>query len=385
VIVRRTGRAGGPLSGVRVVDLTRILAGPFCTMRLGDLGAEVIKIEQPGSGDETRRWGPPFLEGESAYYLSVNRNKKSVAIDLKSPRGKAVLTRLIRQSDILVENFRSGVMAKLGFDAARLARLNRRLITCSITGYDAASRRSRQPSYDLLIQGESGLMDLTGAADGPPTKIGLSLCDIGAGMLAVGAITTALYRRERTGEGERIAINLLDATMSLLAFQAQIALTSDQRVSRLGNLHPTLVPYQAFRTKDGYLNVAVVTDDVWRRFCRAIGKPSLGADRRFARNADRVKRRTALDALLEPVLGAKSSAAWLRAFTKAGVPAGKIRSVREALAQEKGSVATVRHPLIGRLPMAAAPSMFATKGRAVNLPPPLLGEHTDEVLRMLGM
>jgi crotonobetainyl-CoA:carnitine CoA-transferase CaiB-like acyl-CoA transferase len=354
-------------------------------MRLGDLGAEVIKIEQPGSGDETRRWGPPFLHGESAYYLSVNRNKKSVAIDLKSPRGKAVLTRLIRQSDVLVENFRSGVMAKLGFNAARLHRLNPRLITCSITGYAPASRRSRQPSYDLLIQGESGLMDLTGAADGPPTKIGLSLCDISAGMLAVGAITTALYRRERTGKGERIAINLLDATMSLLAFQAQIALVSDQRVSRLGNLHPTLAPYQAFRTRDGYLNVAVVTDEVWQRFCRAIGKPSLGADRRFTRNADRVKRRTALDALLEPVLRTKSSALWLRAFAKAGVPAGKIRSVREALLEEKHTVATVRHPLIGKLPMAAAPSMFGPKGRGKDLPPPLLGEHTDEILGMLGL
>jgi crotonobetainyl-CoA:carnitine CoA-transferase CaiB-like acyl-CoA transferase len=345
----------------------------------------VIKIEQPGSGDETRRWGPPFLSGESAYYLSVNRNKKSVALDLKSRRGKAVLAELIRRSDVLVENFRSGVLSSLGFDAARLRRLNPRLITCAITGYPPKGARSRQPSYDLLIQGESGLMDLTGAPDGPPTKIGLSLCDIGAGMLALAAITTALYRRERTGKGERIAINLLDATMSLLAFQAQIALSSDQSVSRLGNLHPTLAPYQAFRTKDGYLNVAVVTDEVWRRFCRAIGHSVLGVDRRFARNADRVKRRASLDALLEPVLLAKSSAVWLRAFAKAGVPAGRIRSVREALSEEPQTVSTVRHRRIGTLPMAAAPSMFGRKGRVKDLPPPLLGEHTDEVLRMLGL
>jgi formyl-CoA transferase/CoA:oxalate CoA-transferase len=374
-----------PLAGVRVLDLSRILAGPFCTMRLGDLGAEVIKIEQPGVGDETRRWGPPFVNGESAYYLSVNRNKKSVALDLKSPRGRAAVRALIRRSDVLVENFRAGVMKNLGFDYAAARRINPRIIYCSITGYGPRSAKSHLPSYDLLIQGESGLMDLTGFPGGPPTKIGLSLCDIGAGMLALAAITTALYRRERTGRGERIDISLLDATMSLLAFQAQIALSSDLPVTRLGNLHPTLAPYQAFATRDGHLNVAVVSDPVWVRFCRAIGAPRLAADPRFAENAGRVKHRRALNAFLEPVMRKKTSSSWVSIFACAHVPAGRIRTVREALREEPGMVGTLAHPLCGALPTVTFPKVFARGGAGKDAPPPLLGEHTDDVLFSLGL
>jgi crotonobetainyl-CoA:carnitine CoA-transferase CaiB-like acyl-CoA transferase len=380
----RTRRPPLPLAGIRVLDLSRILAGPFCTMRLGDLGADVIKIEQPGSGDETRRWGPPFIKGESAYYLSINRNKRSVTLDLASREGRAVLRKLIATSDVLVENFRAGVMKNFGFDYARARKINPRLIYCSITGYGQQSAKSHRPSYDLIVQAESGLMDLTGFPDGPPTKVGISLCDINAAMLALTAITTALYRRALTGDGARIDIGLLDATLSLLAFQSQIALCSDQPVSRLGNLHPTLVPYQVYRTKDGSLTVAVVSDAIWGKFCRAIGSPSLAADPRFATNARRVRNRRALAAILEPVLRARTTGSWTRTFARADVPAGRIRTVREALREEPSIVTTIRHPHCGRLPSVRFPDLFRSGGTLPMGAPPRLGEHTAEVLDALG-
>lgn len=374
----------GPLAGVRVLDLSRILAGPFCTMRLGDLGADVIKIEQPGVGDETRRWGPPFVNGESAYYLSINRNKRSVTLDITSREGRAVLRKLIASSDVLVENFRAGVMKKLGFDYARVRAINPRLIYCSISGYGQRSGKSHRPSYDLIIQGESGLMDLTGSPDGPPTKVGISLCDINAGMLSVAAIALALFRRAANGKGEHIDISLLDATLSLLAFQSQIALSSPQPASRLGNLHPTLAPYQAFRTRDAFLNVAVVNDRVWVAFCRAVGAPRIAADPRFASNRLRVRNRRALDAVLVPIMRKRTSAAWERVFSRADVPAGRIRTVREALDEEPSMVGGLRHPLCGMVRSVRFPKIFAGASKPPAAHPPLLGEHTDVVMRELG-
>ncbi len=373
-----------PLAGVRVLDLSRILAGPFCTMRLGDMGAEVIKIEQPGTGDETRRWGPPFIKGESAYYLSINRNKKSVTLDVASREGRAILRKLIASSDVLVENFRAGVMKNLGFDYARARRINPRLIYCSISGYGQHSRKSHRPSYDLIIQGESGLMDLTGDPQGPPTKTGISICDINAGMTAVAAIALALFRRHETGKGGHIDISLLDATLSLLAFQSQIALSSTLPVSRMGNHHPTLAPYQAFHAKDGYLNIAVVSESVWRSFCRALGRPALAADPRFKENRERVLNRRALDRILEPLIRSRSRSAWELIFARADVPVGRIRTVREALRAERHALSVLRHPLCGPVPSVMFPAVFAGAQRLPASAPPAMGQHTDGVLRELG-
>ena len=373
-----------PLAGVRVLDFSRILAGPFCTMRLGDMGAEVIKIEQPGTGDETRRWGPPFVKGESAYYLSINRNKKSVTLDCTSREGRDILKKLIASSDVLVENFRAGVMKKFGFEFARAKRINPRIIYCSISGYGQQSRKSHKPSYDLLVQGESGLMDLTGDPAGSPTKSGISICDLNAGMTAFAAIALALFRRASTGTGEHIDVSLLDATLSLLAFQSQIALSSGLPVTRMGNLHPTLAPYRTFHAKDGYLNIAVVHEEVWRSFCCAIGKPSLAEDPRFKGNRERVRNRIALDRILEPLIERRTRSAWERIFSRADVPVGRIRSVRQALREERQAVTTLQHRTCGPLPSVNFPALFAGIHRLPAAAPPLLGENTDDVLRELG-
>jgi crotonobetainyl-CoA:carnitine CoA-transferase CaiB-like acyl-CoA transferase len=395
-----------PLSNIRVLDLTRILSGPFCTMKLGDMGAEIIKIEQPGTGDDTRRWGPPFIKGrrlptglsshrvvddsssESAYFLSVNRNKKSLTLDLKSKEGKEILKRLIRRSDVMVENFRVGVMEKLGFGYRRVRRMNPRIIYCSISGYGQTSSRSHVPSYDLIVQGESGLMDLTGFPDGPPTKVGISLADVAAGTLAFEGILLALLQRQKTGKGQCVDISLLDSLLSLFAYQSQIALSSDQPAVRKGNRHPTITPYETYRTKDGYINVAVGSEGLWTSFCKAIERQGLLTDRRFATNSRRVENRQALERVLEPVMEKKSSAAWIRILSAAGIPVGRINSVKDALrtqvVRERGMIANIRHRTLGMLPMVGNPIKLSLYRTACFQAPPLLGEHTNAVLRSLG-
>jgi formyl-CoA transferase/CoA:oxalate CoA-transferase len=370
-----------PLSGVSVLDLSRILAGPFCTMRLGDLGAEVIKIEQPGIGDETRRWGPPFIKGESAYYLSINRNKKSLTLDFKSARGRSILKKLIRQSDVLVENFRVGVLKKFGLDYPSVKRINPKIIYCSITGYGQQSTKSRKPSYDLIIQGESGLMDITGFPGNPPTKAGISIADINAGTVALSAILAALYARSQTGKGAYIDISLLNSTLSLLTFQSQIALSSSNNVTRKGNLHPTLAPYQTFRVKDGYMNIAVVNDSVWKSFCKALNNRTLARDKRFNTNAGRVQHHSKLEELLRPLLRTKSRKQWERIFSVADVPMGMIQSVPDALKMENKMLIDVLHPVIGKLAMVS--DAFGLPKKPFTHPP-LLGEHTNKILRTLG-
>ena len=375
-----------PLRGITVLDLTRILSGPFCTMKLGDMGAEVIKIEQPGTGDETRKWGPPFVKGESAYFLSVNRNKKSMTLDLKSDEGRNILTKLIRRSDVLVENFRAGVMGKLGFSYANAKNINPKLIYCSISGYGQTSGRSHKPSYDLIVQGESGLMDLTGFPEGPPTKAGISLADVNAGNIAFEGILLALLERWRTGRGQRVDISLLDALASLFAYQSQIALSTKSSVRRKGNRHPTITPYETYETKDGYINIAVAGEPVWRNFCAVIGDPDLASDKRFGTNARRVTNRGALERILVPVIKRKRSADWLRRFAAADVPVGKINTVAEALAlgtmRERDMIVTVRHTRAGTLRMIGNPIKLSSAAQMH--PPPLLGEHTEEILRRLN-
>lgn len=373
-----------PLSGIRVLDLSRILAGPFCTMRLGDMGAEVIKIEQPGIGDETRRWGPPFIKGESAYYLSINRNKKSVTIDFKSDEGRKILVSLIKKSDVLVENFRGGVLKKIGLDCPSVKKINPRIVYCSITGYGQKSVKSHKPSYDLLIQGESGLMDLTGFPKNPPTKVGVSVADIYAGTIAFAGIMTALYTRQQTGTGTHVDISLLDSALSLLAFQSQISLSSSAKVTRKGNFHPTLAPYQTFKAKDGYINVAVVDETVWKSFCMALQQSDLISNKRFKTNADRVKNHRQLDTILRRIIKCKTRKTWEKIFLKAGVPMGRINSVSEALAMEKDMLQKVRHPVCGNLTMVKSPLAFGEKRSSHVVHPPLLGEHTNKILRTLG-
>jgi crotonobetainyl-CoA:carnitine CoA-transferase CaiB-like acyl-CoA transferase len=377
-----------PLSGIRVLDLTRILSGPFCTMKLGDMGAEVIKIEQPGKGDDTRTWGPPFIKGESAYFLSVNRNKKSVSLDLKAEEGKEVLRKLIKQCDVFVENFRSGVMKKLGFDYNLVKNVNPRLVYCSISGYGQTSRRSHQPSYDLIVQGESGLMDVTGFPGGPPTKVGISLADVTAGNLAFEGILLALYQRERTGKGQLVDISLLDGLLSLFAYQAQIALSSDRTVTRKGNRHPTITPYETFATKDGFINIAVGSELHWKNFCSAINRAELCHDKRFATNSRRVEKREALEEILVPIMKTKQNLEWVKILNKSDVPVGMINNVSQALrletVTERTMVEEVKHPSIGKLRIVGNPIKLSGMPKNNMTPPPLLGQHTQEVLKQLG-
>ena len=377
-----------PLSHIRVLDLTRILSGPFCTMKLGDMGADVIKIEQPGKGDDTRQWGPPFVRGESAYFLSVNRNKRSVTLNLKSAQGKEILRKIIRRSDVIVENFRGGVMDSLGFGYKSVRRINPRIIYCSISGYGQTSSRSHKPSYDLIVQGESGLMDVTGFPEGPPVKAGISLADVTAGMLAFEGILLALINRERTGKGDQVDISLLDGLLSLFAYQAQIALSSKQSVTRKGNRHPTITPYETFTVRDGYINVAVGSEAAWKSFCAAIGRVELSAGPRFRTNTDRVKHRDALERILVPIMKSRRAAEWLRRFGRADVPAGRINSIPEALrlptVRERKMLRNIPHPAGGRITVVGSPIRLTGFPASRISPPPLLGQHTGEVLAELG-
>src|SRR5207249_8214600 len=275
-----------PLEGLTVLDLTRVLAGPYCTMLLADMGARVIKIEQPGRGDDTRGWGPPFVEGESAYFLSINRNKESVTLDFKRPEGRAILDRLIATSDVLVENFRPGTLAKLGLDYQTLAASHPRLVYASISGFGHTGPRSREPGYDAVMQAEGGLMSITGAAEGPPFRLGVAIADIVSGLFAAQGIALALFARERTGRGQAVDVAMLDSVAALLTYQAAIYFTSGSAPSRMGNRHPTIVPYETFGASDGEFVLAVGNDEQWRRFCAAAGFGD--ADGRFATNAARV-------------------------------------------------------------------------------------------------
>ncbi|MGH7360050.1 MAG: CaiB/BaiF CoA transferase family protein [Candidatus Methylomirabilales bacterium] len=374
----------GPLDGLRVLDLTRILAGPFCTMILGDMGADVIKVENPDGGDDTRRWGPPFVEGESAYFLSVNRSKRSMTLNLKVLRGKALLADLLGRADVLIENFRPGAMERLGFGYEAAAAKNPHLIYCSISGFGQTGPDALRPGYDLIVQGESGVMSLTGFPDGPPCKVGLSIADIIAGMYAVQGIAFALYAREKTGRGQRIDVALLDGMISFLTYQAGIYFATGKSPSRMGNLHPTIMPYETFEASDGHLNVAVGNTGLFRQFCQVLNRPELVADPRFDTDAGRVENRAALRPILEAHLKTRPVAAWLEAFTTAGIPCGSIKAVAEVFASPqvlaREMVRTLVHPKVGPVRVTGNPLKMSETPGAVEQPPPLLGEHTDQVL-----
>ena len=377
-----------PLEGVRVLDLSRILSGPYCTMLLGDLGADVIKVERPGSGDDTRQWGPPFVAGESAYFLSVNRNKRSVAVDLSRPEGLEVVHRLARVSDVVVENFRPGVADRLGVGYRTLSGLNPRLIYCSISGFGQTGPYRDRPGYDAVAQAMSGMMAITGQPDGPPTKHGMSIADLTAAMWAAVGILTALYERERSGRGQYMDVSLLDSQISWLTYVAGSYFATGQEPRRLGSAHPTIAPYQPFPTRDGYIMLAVGNDSLWRRFCEAAGVPELASDPRFMTNADRVRRRDELVAVLDELFSRRTTAEWMELLLAAGVPCGPIHTVGQVLRDPhvlaREMVVELPHPTAGPIRVTGIPVKFHGTPGAVRRPPPLLGEHTVEVLRELG-
>ncbi len=378
-----------PLHGVRVLDLTRVLAGPFCTMMLADMGAEVIKIEEPGKGDDTRRW-PPFVAGEATYFMAVNRSKQSVTVNLKTPAGLDLVRRLAARSDVLVENFRPGTMERLGLGYAALARRNRRLVYCSISGFGESGPEAHRAGYDLIVQGESGIMDLTGFPDGPPVKVGNSIADLVTGLAAAHGIVLALLARRRRRRGQKVEIAMLDVMASLLTYQAGLYLNAGQRPTRKGNQHPSIVPYEVFRAADAYLTLGVANNALWRQCCAALDRPELASDPRFDTEARRVENRAALVPLLDEILGTRPADEWLKRLEAAGVPAGRIKSVAEVCESEhlkaRGMIVPLAHPAAGSIRVMGVPiRLHATPGAAAG-PPPVLGQHTDAVLRrVLGL
>lgn len=373
------------LDDITVLDLSRVLAGPYATMLLGDLGARVVKIEQPGRGDDTRHWGPPFTaSGESAYFLCANRNKESVTLNLKSAEGRAVLRDMVRRADVLVENFKVGRMAALGLDYAALRPENPGLIYCSITGYGQTGPYAERPGYDVVIEAQGGLMSITGPAGGDPYKVGVAVVDITAGMQAVMAILAALHHRHRTGAGQAIDIALFDTQLGWLANVASAYLVSGQTPQRYGNAHPSIVPYQTVLTAGGLLMLAVGNDDQFARLCALLGHPEWAADPRFATNRARVSHRAVLLPLLEAEFRRRSATAWTETLLAAGIPCGPVNDVATALsdpqAEARAMVQTVLHPVTGSVPQVGpVPKLGETPAR-IHLPPPLLGEHTEAVL-----
>jgi crotonobetainyl-CoA:carnitine CoA-transferase CaiB-like acyl-CoA transferase len=373
-----------PLGGLTVLDFSRVLAGPYCTMQLGDLGARVIKIEQPGRGDDTREWGPPFIGRESAYFLSVNRNKESLALDLKHPRARPILDALLSRADVLVENFRPGTMARLGLEYAHVAASHPRLVYCSISGFGQTGPRRNEAGYDAMVQAEAGLMSITGASDGPPFRLGVAIADIATGMYAAQGILAALLARERTGTGQFIDIAMLDAATALLSYQASIAFATGATPARMGNRHPSIAPYDSFAAADGEFVLSVGNDDQFRRLGAALGRPALAADPRFATNADRVRNYDALRRELTAALASWTRADVLSALTAAGVPAGAVRTVTEALTDPqlaaREMIVPLDHVAAGTIRVLGTPLKLSETPAAIRTPPPALGQHTEQIL-----
>ena len=391
----------GALSHLRVLDLSRVLAGPTAGQILADLGAEVIKIERPGRGDDTRQWGPPWLHdeagdptGESAYYLSANRGKKSVAVDIAGADGQRLVRDLAARSDVVLENFKVGGLARYGLDYESLSADHPGLIHCSITGFGQTGPYARRPGYDLLIQGMGGLMSVTGEPDdadgGGPQKVGVALADVMSGLYAVIAVLAALAHRERTGAGQYIDLALLDVQVASLANQAMNYLVSGEAPRRLGNAHPNIVPYEAFATADGHFILAVGNDDQFRRLCDVLDAPEIAEDERFATNGARVDHREELIPILRTVFGQHSSEHWLQTLDAAGVPCGPINTIDQVFAdpqvRHRGMRTEAFHPLAGSVPLVGSPLRMSATPTRDAVAPPTLGQHTDEVLReVLGL
>jgi formyl-CoA transferase len=387
------------LEHLRVLDLTRVLAGPWCTQLLADLGADVIKIERPGSGDDTRAWGPPYLKDaqghdttEAAYYLAANRGKRSVTVDIGKPEGQQLLRRLAAAADVVVENYKVGQLAKYGLDYASLSALNPRLVYCSITGFGQFGPYKDRAGYDFIIQAMGGFMSITGERDdlpgGGPQKAGVAISDLMTGMYATVAILAALAQRERTGAGQYIDMALFDTMIAMLANMNMNYLVSGKAPGRAGNAHQNIVPYQVFAAADGQVVIAVGNDSQYAKFCDIAGRPDLAADPRFARNADRVRNRAVLVPLLEAIVRERPVAFWSERLEAAGVPCGPINSIAQAFADPQAVARGLRielpHPRAGEVPLVGNPIRMSASSGDYDRPPPLLGEHTDEVLRELA-
>jgi formyl-CoA transferase len=373
-----------PLEGLRVVDLTRVLSGPYCTMQLGDMGAEVVKVEQPGKGDDTRAFAPPYQGDQAAYFLSVNRNKKSITLDMKSAAGKQVLWRLIDRSDILVENFRPGAMDRLGFGYEAVRKRRPAMVYASISGFGASGPQKDRPGYDVIVQGEAGIMDITGPQDGAPYKVGAAIGDLVSGLYAVQGILAALFAAKATGVGQHVDISMYEAVASLLTFNAGIYFATGEPPRRRGNAHPTIVPYETFEAADGWINLGVANDDLWRRFCRAAETPDLVDDPRFAKAADRVRNREELVPLVRALIRRRSRDDWMDRLDKAGVPAGAIRTVGEVcdsdLLKARGMIAEMEHASAGVVKAMKNAMRLSGTPLDAYAAPPQLGQHTREVL-----
>ncbi|MEE8075573.1 MAG: CoA transferase [Candidatus Binatia bacterium] len=380
----------GPLDGIRVLDLTRVLAGPYCTMFLGDLGAEVVKIEHPEVGDDTRVWGPPFVEGESAYFLSINRNKKSLSLDLKSDQGTELVRRLAEGADVLVENFRPGTMERFGLGEEGLRKANPRLIYASLSAFGADGPMRDWPGYDLIVQAWGGLMSITGMPEGEPTKVGVAILDIVAGLMLGKAIVAALFARERSGIGQKIETSLLEAEVACLINVGSNYLLGGEIPGRWGNAHPSIVPYQSFRTRDGFLVLGVASEGIWHRFCHAIERPELADDARFAKNPQRVEHRAELIGLLTDLFLERDTQAWITLLSNAGIPCAPVQTIDQVFSspqvRHREMLVEVEHPAAGIIPMAGLPVKLSATPASIRIAPPLLGQHSEEVLQTwLGM
>ena len=382
----------GPLAGIRVVDLSTVLAGPYCTMLLADLGADVVKVEPP-EGDATRGWGPPWVGDPAAgtrtaaYFLSVNRNKRSLGLDLRTDAGREVLSRLIARDDVLVENFRVGAFARLGFSEAALVDINPNLVHLAIGGYGISGPDAAKPGYDFIIQATGGLMSITGEPDGTPTKVGVAITDVVTGLFGAVSVLAGLLAKPRTG-GQRVDVSILQSTLAVLVNQAQNAFVTGRAPGRRGNAHPNIVPYETFRTSDGEIAVGIGSERQWPRFCKALGIPELAADPRFGTNGDRVERRADLVPLLAARLATATSAEWLVLLDAADVPAGPLLDVLEAFDTPQARAVNARvpmaHPALGAVDQVRSPFDFSITPTSIRTPPPLLGEHSDEILSELG-
>ena len=389
-----TTAQAGALAGIKVLDLSRILAGPWASQMLADFGADVIKVERPGTGDDTRGWGPPFFDSDdgdervAAYFHSCNRNKRSIAIDFTQPDGQALVRELVKEADVLVENFKVGGLAQYGLDYDSLKAVNPALVYCSITGFGQTGPYRQRAGYDFLIQAMGGLMSVTGEPDGQPMKVGVALTDVLTGLYAANAIQAALLYRYRTGRGQYIDMALLDVQVAAMANQAMNYLATGQAPGRLGNAHPNIVPYQAFATADGHIIVAVGNDGQFQRFCEVAGVPELAEDERFATNRGRVDHRETLIPKLAKLIAARTRDWWLTELERVSVPCGPINTLEQVFGDEQIQARemrrTLRHPTLGDIPSVANPIRFSESEVQYRSAPPSLGADTDEILRELG-
>ena len=376
------------LEGIKVLDLSRALAGPYCTMMLADMGAEVIKLEMPGRGDDSRSWGPPFVEGESAYFMSINRNKKSITLNMKSDKSTEIIHKLIKQSDVLVENFRPGAMERLGLGYEQVKAMNPRIIYCSISGFGQDGPYSMLPGFDQVLQGMGGLMSITGELGGPPIKVGVAIADISGGMFASNGILVALYNREKTGKGQMVDVSLLDSQVAWLTYRAGAYFASGEIPQPMGSGHPVIVPYQAFKAKDVFINIAVGNDQLWERFCKAVGLENVMNDPKFATNAKRVENREEIVKIISDLIVTKDGEEWLKIITDAGVPCGPIYTVDKVFADpqvlHREMVKELDHPKAGKVKVTGIPIKLSDTPGEVETAPPVLGQHTQEILTELG-